>query len=256
MYPYIHVFGRTIGTYGLMMAIAFLLVGMLSLRKAKHMQLPAEEVLIVGASAIGAGLLCGKILYIFVTYSASFLWERICAGDLSFISDGGIVFYGGLIGGVLGAIFGVRIARCQLVAIEHAVVPYIPLGHTLGRVGCFLAGCCYGRHYEGVLAVYYPNSVTGVSPEQGFFPVQLLEAAGNIVISLSLLCFERKLKRPLELLSAYLAMYAILRFVLEFFRGDEIRGIFSGLSVSQWISIALLLFSSIRLLLCRQHRAK
>lgn len=256
MYPYFQICGRTIGSYGLMMAVAVLLVAILALRKARKQTVMAEDILIVGATGIAMGLVCGKLLYILVTYPIAQIWSQLLAGDFHILSGGGIVFYGGLIGGILGAFLGIRIAGCSFADVEHTVVPYIPLGHAVGRIGCFLAGCCYGCRYDGFLAVYYPNSVAGVSPAQGFFPIQLTEAVWNVAVCIILLRLEKKLRRPLDLLSAYLAMYAVGRFVLEWFRGDADRGIFLGFSLSQWISMGLLLFCAVRLFVLRLHKEK
>lgn len=254
MFPYIHLFGRVFGTYGVCMALAVILVGLFSCRSLKRFGGRWEDVLIVGGVAVCLGLLGSKLLYIFVTYSISEVIAFLKAGDMSFLSSGGIVFYGGLIGGILGAVLGCRIAKCPFSAMERAVTPYLPMGHAIGRVGCFMAGCCYGAPYEGPLAVHYPNAVSGLSPEQGYFPVQLTEAALNMVIFGILLLLRRKKRRPLRLLGAYIGMYGVVRFVLEFFRGDEIRGITAGLSTSQWIAVGMVAASC--LFLCIKTKKK
>lgn len=258
MYPYIHILGRDIGTYGICMVVGFLLAGFLAYRKGKPGGLRWEDLLIVGAMALGGALLCGGALYVFVTYS----WEQILIfirqGDFRFLGSG-IVFYGGLIGGVLGALLGIRIAGCRVGSVERAVVPFIPLGHAVGRVGCVLAGCCHGFPYEGPLALHYPNSLAGLSPEQGYFPVQPLESLVNVLICLALLFYEKRAKRTTDVLFMYLGFYGISRFFLEMLRGDSIRGLWDGISTSQWISILLLAACVIRyiglLLWQRKHKA-
>lgn len=249
MYPYLNVFGKTIGSYGLFMALGFLTVGALAVIRARKRGILAEDVLIVAAVAVGMALIWGKLTYILVTYPFSVIIEQLAAGNFQIFSSGGIVFYGGLIGGLLGAILGIKIARCSLFGIEAAVVPYIPLGHALGRVGCLLAGCCHGVTYDGFLAVHYTHSIAGLLPEQGYFPIQLVEAACNIGICVCLLFCERRKQRPFDLLFTYLGLYAIVRFFLEFFRGDGVRGIYFSLSVSQWISLGLLIACCVRAIL-------
>lgn len=247
MYPYIHIFGRTFGTYGLCMALGFGLAIFLAYRKGKPRGLLIEDLLIVSACALGGALLGGGALYVFVTYSISEIIAFIRQGNFQFLA-GGIVFYGGLIGGVLGALLGIRIAGCKLALVERAVVPFIPLGHAIGRIGCVMAGCCHGFEYDGVCALYYPNSVTGLSPEQGYFPVQPLESLINVGICLILLHFEKKMKRTADLLCLYLGFYSVCRFFLEMLRGDAIRGGWNGLSTSQIVSILLLCACAARLL--------
>lgn len=239
MFAYIQIFGRTIGMYGLCMVLGILLAGFLTIRYYKSLGQPVEDVYIVGAVGLGTAMICGNLLYIIVTYPFSYIWSLIQAGDFSFVGSG-IVFYGGLIGGLVGGLFGVRLSHCKPKLFLEAVVPYIPLGHAVGRIGCLLAGCCYGMEYEGVLSVHYPNSVTGVSPEKGFFPVQPLEALLNVVICFVLLALRKKEKGKTLVLPAYLCLYAATRFGLEFLRGDENRGIYFGVSLSQWVSLGLL----------------
>lgn len=239
MYPYIHLFGREIGTYGLCMLLGIALATVLGIRRGKSRGLQFEDVLIVGAFSLGLALISGSLLFVFVTYTPKQIWQYICMGDFKFLSSG-IVFYGGLIGGILGAFIGIRVADCKFSAMESAVVPFIPLGHAVGRVGCIMAGCCHGFPYDGPLALYYPNSVLGLSPTQGYFPVQPLESVANLVICLLLLKFDRRKHQKYDLLLIYLGLYATTRFFLEMLRGDMIRGIWNALSTSQIISLILI----------------
>ncbi len=238
MLPYINVFGIFIGSYGVLMVLGFSLAVILSYRRAIRYCLVIEDILIVAAFAALLGLLCGAILYALVTYPVRELLNSLIRGD--FRVFGGIVYYGGFIGGVIGALIGTRVAKIPFSAIESAVVPHIPLGHAIGRIGCVLAGCCNGMPYSGPFAVYYPNSVAGLDPAQGYFPIQLLEALLNIGIFVLLLQIDKKRRCPFDLLASYCILYGISRFILEFLRGDAIRGIAGGLSTSQWISIVLL----------------
>lgn len=239
MFPYIEIFGRQFGTYGLCIAVAVFLVAALTIRDAGRVGIPYEDIIILGAIAMGFAFVCGTLLYIVVTYS----WEQIVAwvrqGDFRFL-NGGIVFYGGLIGGILGGWLGCKIAKRKMSELMPWVVPYIPLGHAIGRVGCVMAGCCHGYEYEGPLALHYPNSVTQLPPDQGYFPTQLLEAVLNIGLCITLVQLRKRCKRTSDLLFLYLGGYAIVRFCVEFFRGDGIRGVYGWFSTSQWISIGLL----------------
>lgn len=239
MHPFLFIFGRQIGTYGLCMALAVLLVGTLAIWRGKKNGVIAEDILIVGAFAIAFALVCGNLLYIFVTYPVSQIWQMITSGRIEELIGGGIVFYGGLIGGLLGAMLGAKVAKCRISDLETSVIPFIPLGHAIGRIGCVMAGCCYGMEYDGFCAIYYPHSVAGLSPEQGYFPTQLLEALMNCIICVCLLVVSRRKKKPYDVVFAYLGMYSLARFLLEFTRGDSIRGIYFGLSSSQWISLGL-----------------
>lgn len=240
MYPVLELFGRRVGSYGLCMAAAVILVGALSAVRAKRYALVFEDVLITGAMALLMGLPTGSLLYILVTYPMEEILRCLASGDLSLFTGGGIVFYGGLIGGIFGAVLGCRIAGCDFAGLERTVVPLLPLGHAIGRIGCLMAGCCYGFAYDGPGCVRYLHSTAGLSPEQGYFPVQLLEGAVNIGLCLFLLKKEKRCSRPMQVVMWYLGSYGVVRFCLEFLRGDSTRGIWLGLSLSQWISLALL----------------
>ena len=143
MYPMIEFFGRKIPTYGLCLIFAFTIVILLGYFRArkKYKPIAIEDMITIGAIVLGFALTGGYLLYIFVTYPVI---QLILSGDFSFIFNGGIVFYGGLLGGIIGAFVGLKIFKIAPENLEVSVVPFIPLGHALGRVGCALAGCCYG----------------------------------------------------------------------------------------------------------------
>jgi phosphatidylglycerol:prolipoprotein diacylglycerol transferase len=109
MHPFIDIFGRQIGTYGLCMAVAVLLVGTISILRGKKQGVVPEDILIVGACAISGALICGSALYIFITYSPEQIWQMITSGRIEELLGSGIVFYGGLIGGIFGALLGTKI---------------------------------------------------------------------------------------------------------------------------------------------------
>lgn len=253
MYPYIDISGRRIGMYGVCMLLGFLLVAILAFRRGKPRGIRIEDILIIAAMALGGALAVGGLLYVFVTYSIAEILAFIRQGDFRFLGSG-IVFYGGLVGGILGAVLGIRIAKCKLCDAEYAIVPFIPLGHAVGRIGCVMAGCCHGFEYTGPFALYYPNAVTGIPANQGYFPVQPLEALLNVVICVLLLYLGKRTKRTLGLLSWYLTFYSITRFFLEMLRGDCIRGVWNGFSTSQYISVALLALCASRLLILQLHK--
>ena len=234
MHPYIKFLGITIPTYGLCMACAVVLVMLLAIRSAKYKGICLEDVVIVGALSIGFALGGAKLLYVAVTYS----WEEICTlvqqGNYEFLSGSGLVFLGGLLAGMVGAILGSHITGRQLYEYEGSVVPYIPLGHSVGRLGCFLAGCCYGVPYNGPCAIHY------VEDDTGYFPIQLVELFYNLVTCVILCKLAKRKTQKYALLEIYLCLYSLGRFALEFFRGDIERGVFYKLSTAQWICIGLI----------------
>lgn len=151
----------------------------------------------------------------------------------------GFVFYGGFIGGVVGGVLSVKFLRLDKALYMDTVAVIIPLAQCIGRFGCFTHGCCYGIESEfGITlnADWLPKEVNGISR----FPVQLLESAFTLIIFCAILHLYNKKKLQGKLFYCYVGAYAIVRFFIEFLRGDAIRGFIFGLSTSQFISAIML----------------
>ena len=255
MHPYLHISQLKIPTYGLCLAFAVVLCSFLiyrSLKKDKSITkeaVPPEYLLVILAVCILSFVFGANLLYILVTYNFSYLLEKIKNLDFSFTKQMGMVFYGGLISGIFGALVAAKCTKINLLSLEKHIVPYVPLGHAIGRLGCLLGGCCYGMKYDGFCAVYYKTPiVASLSPNTGYFPVQPMESILDLCIMAILFIYAKKQRRRGNILSLYLLLYAIMRFTTEIFRGDAARGLFSGISTSQWISIGLAAFFFIRII--------
>lgn len=153
--------------------------------------------------------------------------------EINFWLGGGFVFYGGFIFALFAAIGFVTWAK--ELKLEHLglITPGLALGHAIGRLGCFLAGCCYGDVCD------LPEPLHFLHIER--HPVQLYEVIGLIVIYIVL---RKQILKKYDLnkvIATYLFGYALLRFLNEFLRGDAIRGLYYGLSTSQWVSVVLLI---------------
>ncbi len=252
MYTFINLFDIKIPSYGLCMTIAFLTCSFLIISKAKKQGLITEDVIVFIAVTLGCALVGGGGLYIAVSYSIEEISEYIKNLDFSFLISGGIVFYGGLLGGIFGGICTIKLLNISVSQLEKCVVPYIPLGHAIGRIGCLMAGCCYGIEYKGAFAVsseFLPSSYS-------VFPVQALEALLNVMTIPILTYYSRKSNKKYRLLSLYLILYSLIRIFTECFRGDGIRGGMAGISTSQWISLAILPISLISFILLRNSSDK
>lgn len=247
MHPFIPLFDRNIPSYGLCMTFGLALSYTIAYVRSKKCKLDSNNLIIISAAAIGVGLLCAKIMYIVVTYSPSQIIQMLSNSPEILIAQGGLVFYGGLIGGVMAAYTAAKLLKESIDKVIFSVVPCIPLGHAFGRFGCLLAGCCYGFEYSGIGSV--PLIIDGRLVET--FPVQIVEAVFNLILFVVLLLAARRLKKSALLLLIYLYSYAFIRFCLEFFRGDLIRGVFCGLSTSQWLCIAIVVLCSIYVLVSR-----
>ena len=199
---------------------------------------------------IGA-LIVAKLLFVLVSL------REIIQLKLNIIEviKGGFVFYGGLLGGALGIWIYAKQFRTPVRGYVDIFAAVLPLGHACGRVGCFFAGCCYGMEYDGCCSVVYKTSTTLLTPlGVPLLPIQLIEAACLVVlfVVLMLLLCKAKVKEG-NLALIYALSYAVLRFILEFFRGDKERGVFL-LSTSQYISLVIVAVV-IFLLIRRKKRA-
>ncbi len=165
------------------------------------------------------------------------LWEWV-----KLLAGGGLVFYGGLIGAAAAGliyIFHYKTPVSEAVDIAFAGVP---LFHAFGRIGCFLGGCCYGVEYHGMFAVTFPEKNLGGAPAGvELLPIQLIESGLNLILWAILFAVYRRSGRRWLTTGLYLCCYGVMRFILEYFRGDLIRGHLGALSSSQAISILIVL---------------
>ncbi len=254
MFPSFEVFGKTIGMYGVMVVLGFGACVLMCMYLRKKKKLNSDSLLFVGISIAVGALIGGHIIFgitninvIIATISkiGSLSFEEIIS--LLSYAVGGMVFYGGFLGGI-GAIaiycrFSKKLTFGDTLDV-YAVC--VPLFHFFGRIGCFLGGCCYG--VESEFGFYTDSntlnpSINGVTR----FPVQLVEAGCNLLIFLVLLYLFKKCVLEKRLIFVYMLIYPTVRFILEFFRGDSYRGFLFGLSTSQVISIVLFCISAVYL---------
>jgi len=193
-------------------------------------------------------LIGGHVLYSIVNYNVFIYVIKNISNIKSFkiflnavyMIWGGNVFYGGLLGGLLTAVIIFR-KRPQYRYLLDLATPAIPLFHFFGRIGCFLAGCCFGIESSFGFTVYH--SIVEEANGINRFPVQLLEAFINMILFFLLDTLRRKNLFKQNIIYFYLLFYSIARFFIEFLRGDAYRGIFFNiLSTSQIISILLFCF--------------
>ena len=239
MLPIINILGISIPTYGLMVIIG-IIVGLIIIMKsfAKHYNVSKEDILYALIFGIIGAIIGSKLLYILTNANALITNKENIWQILLSMVNGGFVFYGGLIGGVIGIFIYSKIYKISLKELMLLIVPAIPLMHAFGRIGCFCAGCCYGCEYNGIGAITFMNSPVapnGVS----FFPVQIIEAMCNLIIFGILFVTYKKYVGTNMSIILYMILYSCTRFVLEFFRGDVVRGKFLWLYTSQWISLII-----------------
>jgi len=234
-------------TYGLLLALALLTAIVTADRLGKREGFEASRMLDFSTWIIVVGLVGAKVLMIVSDWGyyhqhpgEIFSWATLESGG---------VFYGGFIASTLFAVWYVRTYHLPLLKMFDVYAPAVALAQSVGRLGCFSAGCDYGTHTTTFLGVVFTNpyshDVTGVPLNTPIHPTQLYESLATLVIASILLWRYRAKKRDGEIFLMYLTMYAVARFLLEFLRGDEDRGfVFNHLlSTSQFIAILALLAS-------------
>ncbi len=223
----------TVYSYGFMIALGFILCVVLAERRSKAMGLDSDKIVSLAFWCIGGGLLGAKVLY-YVTEIKSIIENPKILLDVT----NGFVVYGGILGGILGGFLFVRRNRLNFLKHFDLAMPSVSLAQGFGRIGCFLAGCCYGRETDGSWGVVFhdsPFAPDGVA----LIPTQLISSAGDFLICL-ILCLYARRKHPDGAVGGlWLLLYSIGRFVIEFFRGDP-RGSVGMLSTSQFIAIFIL----------------
>jgi len=232
-----------IGGYGACLALALVVGSLVALRSAARAELELGGFIAALAAAVGSGFGGAWLLFSAV--------ELFVQGRLP--STPGLVFYGGAVAGGLGFAALARAHRLPLPAALDALLPALPIGHALGRLGCLLGGCCYGAAWNGPWSIVYTHPLAPAAhPSVARHPWPIYEAV--LLLGLALL-FRRPRAQPGLAAAQYVVAYALGRFVLEPLRGDAVRGIgWAGLwSTSQCISLALAL-GALLVLCARQRR--
>jgi phosphatidylglycerol:prolipoprotein diacylglycerol transferase len=216
----------TIYSYGVMIALAVIVCAWLLSRDAKSYQIPAEIIYDLMFWTVAWGILGARIFYI------GLAWEYFSQNPLEIImlQHGGLAWQGGFIGGTLAGVWFVRSKKLPLRLFLDLVAPYIALGHAIGRMGCFLNGCCYGKAVAW--GIYFPVH------HAKLHPTQLYETAGLFFIFLMLKYAQTKPHYLGKIFILYLWLSAIERFVVEFYRADH-DNLWMGLSLFQYISLGI-----------------
>lgn len=257
-------FGTTLEfhAYTFFLALAFLVGTLLPVRENYKRQNP-YPITPIGGLWVFFGALVGAKAYWQLQYGEPGDWLRVFR-----IWEGGLVFYGGLFGGIAGGYLYLRVAGAPAWKVGDLAMPFVPLAHAIARLGCFCNGCCWGSRTDLPWAVHYPKAFYGVFQQQvdaklidythtqtlGVHPSQLYESAGLVCI---FFLMRRAYKRPHhtgEIILLYPLCYGFLRFLTEATRGDSARPILGVLTASQGVAIGFVVFALIMYGLLRVTR--
>ena len=241
MYPELFKLGPlTIYSYGVLLAASYLLGLRLAMARGKRWGLDPNRVLDLGIYIIVAALVGAKLLLVIVDYDQF----SLNPADLLSVARSGGVFYGGLISAVVVAFWYIAKHGMPFWTTCDVFAPGIALGHVTGRLGCFAAGCCYGKPTNVPWAVTFTNTAAAanVGTPLGIplHPTQLYEAGAELLILGIVLSMEKRGRGfPGRTFWGYMFLYAVSRFIIEFYRGDPRGTVFGVLSTSQFISVVL-----------------
>ncbi|NQU42534.1 prolipoprotein diacylglyceryl transferase [bacterium] len=256
-----------IGTYGLLLALGLFLGSSVALWRARQVGVPSHVIFDLIFYGVLAGIVGSRLAYIVVDLLGE---QTLLAHPAEMVfSRTNFVFLGGFLLAIPVCVFYLKRGGHNGWLVADVLAAGIPLGHSLGRIGCFMAGCCYGKAVENpesnplsFLGVRFPGICrSGDIVQYGLayqdhihqgligpdatesalvWPVQLFESAGNLAIFLILFLLWKRRAFNGQMFLSYILLYGILRFGLEFLRGDVARGSIGPVSTSQGL-IALIL---------------
>jgi phosphatidylglycerol:prolipoprotein diacylglycerol transferase len=281
MYPELfRIAGFPVNTYGVLLALAFLAALFVSARLGERDGLARERIFDLGLWILLGGLVGSKLLLMLAEPDYGSNWRNLLSID--FLRSGG-VWYGGFVGGLATAVFLARRYHMSFWKATDAFAPGVALGQSIGRQGCFAAGCCWGKPTTLAWGVHFtdaghqvtnvPTTVAQLSESQQSFwaqrlggfdapvhlhPTQLYESFAALLIFLFLVRLHRRKRFTGQIIASYAVLYGLLRFLVEFVRDDprgDIAGLttLTGLSTSQLISL-LVVFGGLAFLFLRSRR--
>lgn len=242
MLPYINILGRQIPMYGVCGGAGLLLSLIWLYHVSRRDSIPDYDLMLAFIYSVAGGILGGKILWLLMNIrpfirDLPMLFSHTEAFLSAYIVSG-FVFYGGLMGIMAGFALACRVYKLDFWPTMRSILPMLPFIHAFGRVGCFMAGCCYGVETQGPLGIAFTHSQIAPNGVR-LVPTQLLEAACLLAIFVILALLSRRASGK-TCLGVYLLSYCAVRFTIEFFRGDTYRGFLGPLSTSQVIALVTL----------------
>ncbi|MEI8012969.1 MAG: prolipoprotein diacylglyceryl transferase [Candidatus Omnitrophota bacterium] len=224
MFPVIcHLGPFTLYSYGLMLAVAVVVGSLLTAREVARYGINREVIYDLAFWVVVCGIVGARLFYVFLNfdYFSQFPFEILM------LQKGGLAWQGSLLTGVAAGIVFIRHQKLPLWTVLDAAAPFLALGHAIGRIGCLLNGCCYGKPVAWGL--YFP--VWG----QHLHPTQIYMSAGEFFVFLILYVLQKQGKNPAgRLFVLYLVLSSAERFIVEFFRADHVE-MWGGLSLFQYV---------------------
>ena len=231
----------TIYSYGLMLVIAFIVATFLASAQAKREGVDPDAIFSLCFVVFISGIIGARIF--FVLSSLSYYLAHPL--EIIMLQKGGLAWFGGLVLGIFSGIFYLKIKKLNVYKITDLLVPFVALAQAIGRIGCFLNGCCFGK--EDAFGIYFP--VHGAV----LIPTQLYSSLLLIGIFIILRFLQERPHKAGEIFFTYLLLYCAKRFLIEFWRADS-PSILFGLTLFQLISIAIFFIAATKLYLLKANK--
>lgn len=219
--------GVRIYSYGFFVAVAFLITTVLVIRDAKRSGVDPSKVLDCMIAILAGGLLGGRLLHVIIHWSYYSQVPR----DIIMMQEGGLAVQGAILSGALAGIITAKVKKLPIWNTVDLIVPYIALGQAIGRIGCLLNGCCYGRPVVVGLGITFPGE------DFARVPLQIYSSVALLGIFMILLVLKDRKKFDGAVFASYLIIYSLFRFFIDFLRADELVTV-GVITLSQLISLA------------------
>jgi len=245
--------------YGILCTLGIAASSIVGCILAKKRKIDSFDFVLSAIFTLIGAWLGAKILFLIVSWKdVVALFNNYSIGtSIKALFTGGYVFYGGFIGGAITLFLTLKILKKNIVTYFGIYAIILPLGHAFGRLGCFVSGCCYGIKYNGALSYTYNQALDSSTPLGiPLLPIQLIESFILFILFCILLFLFFKFQNLSIAIFTYCISYSIIRFVLEFFRGDTERGLSHGISTSQWISLIIFIVATIHIAIIRIIKKK
>lgn len=239
----------TVHGYGLMIAIGVLAAILVAEKRAPKFHLESEHIMNIAIWGVVAGVIGSKVLYWIVEFP-SILEDPSILLDIGH----GFVVYGAILGGILGGWLYCHVKKVNFLRYFDLVMPSVALAQGFGRIGCLLAGCCYGRETDSSFHIVFTESL--IAPNGvPLIPTQIISSVANFIHFGVLLWLAKRTKGDGQVAGFYLIFYSIGRSLIELLRNDP-RGAVGGLSTSQFISLFILAAGVVIVLVCGRRGKK
>lgn len=236
MLPVLFKFGTfSIYAWGFTLSLAILFGTLLAMKLAKRIGIESDRILDLAIVLVVGGIVGARLFYVIVYEPARYIREPL---QIFALWNGGLVYYGALIGGFIAGIIYVVKKQLPFWKLADVVAPPLALGYGIVRIGCFMNGCCYGKPTNSIIGVVFPYLEGAPSLDEiARYPTQLFSSAFGFILFGILLYLWKKKKFDGQVFLSFLILYAVERFIVEMYRENLM--VFANITVSQLVSVLI-----------------